>query len=131
MTTEKRLTYDETVKLGLNFDDTEKEARKYKCSACRKTFDIWDFQEDFTFDKYIGYGSKNDEHHIRFHLCCDCFDKIFDVIKPMIKDIEIEEYNEFEMAGYKVIDLEKNPEEAEKMRKWAEEKLKELTKDKK
>ena len=90
---EKRLTYGETIKLGFSFDETEKEAQKYKCSSCGKTFDIWDFQEDFSFDKYIGYGSKYDEHHIKFYLCCNCFDKIFDVISSMIKDIEIKEYD--------------------------------------
>jgi hypothetical protein len=28
-------------------------------------------------------------------LCCNCFDKIFDIIKPMIKDIKIEKYDEW------------------------------------
>ena len=68
-------------------------AKNTKCSACGKTFDIYDVQEDFTFDKYIGYGSNHDCEHIKFKLCCDCFDKIFDVIKPIIKNIEIEEYD--------------------------------------
>lgn len=68
-------------------------AKNTKCSACGKTFDIYDVQEEFTFDKYIGYGSKYDCEHIKFKLCCDCFDKIFDVIKPMIRDIEIEDYD--------------------------------------
>ena len=70
-----------------NYEILEKEARKLKCSACSKIFDICDYQEDFTFDKWIGYGSKYDEQHISFRLCCNCFDKIFDVIKPMIKFI--------------------------------------------
>lgn len=70
------------------------EVKKYKCSACGKVFDIYDYQEDFTFDKLIGYGSKHDEQHISFRLCCNCFDEIFDVIKPMIKDIKIEKYDE-------------------------------------
>ena len=76
-----------------------------KCSACGKTFDEFDYAEDFTFDKYIGYGSIHDEEHIKFRLCCECFDKIFDIIKPMIKNIEIEEYNAFEKAGFKCVDL--------------------------
>ena len=64
----------------------------YKCSSCGKDFDVLDYQEDFCFNKYIGYGSIYDEKHIQFRLCCDCFDKIFEVIKPMIKDIKVEEY---------------------------------------
>lgn len=75
------------------FKHFEEEAKKIKCSACGKTFDIWDYQEEFIFDKHIGYGSIHDTQHIKFRLCCDCFDKIFDVIKPMIKDIEIEDYD--------------------------------------
>lgn len=89
----------------------EEVAKQTKCSACGKTFNIWDYQEDFSFDKWIGYGSEHDEQHIEFKLCCDCFDRIFDVVKPMIKNIKIEEYDAFEKAGCRVIDLEKNPEE--------------------
>lgn len=81
-----------------------------KCSACGKEFDIWDEQEDFSFDKYIGYGSNHDEEHIQFKLCCDCFDKIFEVIKPMIKDIKIEEYDPWagcESTPISEIDIDK------------------------
>lgn len=68
-------------------------AKEYKCSACGKIFDILDYQENFSFDKIIGYGSNYDEQHISFRLCCECFDKIFDTIKPMIKDVKIEKYD--------------------------------------
>ena len=74
--------------------EMKKIINKKKCSCCGKMLDTLDMQEDFTFDKYIGYGSKHDEEHIKFQLCCNCFDKIFDVIKPLIKDIEIEDYEE-------------------------------------
>ena len=46
-------------------------------------------QENFCFDRVIGYGSKYDEMQIRFNLCCECFDKIIDINKPIIKNIEI------------------------------------------
>lgn len=59
------------------------------CSACGKIFDLCDIQENFCFDRVIGYGPKYDEMQIRFNLCCDCFDKIIDIIKPIIKNIEI------------------------------------------
>ena len=108
------------------FDYFEEEAKKIKCSACGKTFDIWDYQEDFSFDKWIGYGSNYDEQHIEFKLCCDCFDKIFDIVKPMIKNIKIEEYDAFEKAGCTVYDWEKNPEEFQDVLKIAEETLRRI-----
>ena len=92
----------ETKEKKFTFEEIKDIAKQFKCSACGKTFDFLDYQEDFTFDKYIGYGSKHDEEHIQFRLCCDCFDKIFDVIKPMIKDIQIEEYDAW--AGHYVND---------------------------
>ena len=102
------------------FEEAVEKAKKLKCSACGKTFDVWDYIEDFSFDKWIGYGSKHDEQHIEFRLCCDCFDKIFDSIKHKIKYIKIEEYDAFEKAGYKVIDLGKHPEEYEDILKTVE-----------
>lgn len=33
-------------------------------------------------------------HNLLFRLCCNCLDKIFNVIKPIIKDINIEDYDE-------------------------------------
>lgn len=52
------------------------------CSVCGKTFDFWDNQEDFCFERYIGYGSKYDMEHIQLNLCCDCFDKVLDWLLP-------------------------------------------------
>lgn len=74
--------------------EMKKIINKKKCSCCGKILDTLDMQEDFVFDRYIGYGSKHDEEHIKFQLCYNCFDKIFDTIKPLIKDIEIENYEE-------------------------------------
>ena len=44
---------------------------KKKCSMCGKVFDIFDEQEDFCFDRHIGYGSEFDLTHIKFNLCCE------------------------------------------------------------
>ena len=30
------------------------------CNMCGKPFDMWDDQENFGFDYYVGYGSKHD-----------------------------------------------------------------------
>lgn len=81
------------VKLRNEFEKLNKIASKMDCCACGKTFDVFDYQESFVFDKHIGFGSKHDGEHIRFQLCCDCFDNIFDTIAPIIKNIVIEEYD--------------------------------------
>lgn len=57
-----------------------------KCNMCGKDFSPVDYQEDFCFDRVIGYGSKYDEMHIKFNLCCDCFDKTIDIITPYFKE---------------------------------------------
>lgn len=52
------------------------------CTMCGKQMDVWDKQEKFEFDHLVGYGSKYDTSHIRFGLCCSCFDKTMDWMRP-------------------------------------------------
>lgn len=66
--------------------------KNIKCSMCGKDFSPVDYQENFCFDRVIGYGSKYDEMHIKFNLCCDCFDKTIDLLKPYFKDAIIEDW---------------------------------------
>lgn len=47
-----------------------------RCTMCNKIFDEWDLQEDFSWRKWIGYGSKYDLNKLDLDLCCDCFDKV-------------------------------------------------------
>lgn len=62
------------------------------CTMCGKQMDVWDRQEKFEFDHLVGYGSKYDASHIRFKLCCSCFDKLMDwmrsqcVTDPVLDD---------------------------------------------
>lgn len=56
---------------------------KKKCNMCGKEFDCWDEQENFCFEHKIGYGSIHDGEQIIINLCCDCFDKVIDVVVPM------------------------------------------------
>ena len=53
-----------------------------KCNLCGKDFDLWDKQENFGFDYYVGYGSKYDLQHITVHFCCKCFDQLLDELTP-------------------------------------------------
>lgn len=64
-----------------------------KCSVCGNTMDIFDIQEKFHFDRWIGYGSIHDTEHIKFDLCCDCFDRLFELIRPYLPDPCIVEYD--------------------------------------
>lgn len=54
-----------------------------QCSMCGKEFDIFDKQLGFTFDKYIGYGSIHDMDRVKLNLCCECFDKLIDILNPI------------------------------------------------
>ena len=46
------------------------------CVMCGKILGELDLQENFSVDlPHIGYGSKFDLCHVKFDLCCDCFDK--------------------------------------------------------
>lgn len=60
------------------------------CTMCNKIFDMWDLQEDFSFSRWIGYGSKYDLNKLDIQLCCTCFDKVLDFVLPKynIKKVE-------------------------------------------
>lgn len=60
-----------------------------KCTMCGKEFDMWDEQENFCFEHNVGYGSKYDMEKVNVNLCCDCFDKVMDMIIPMCKESPI------------------------------------------
>lgn len=54
-----------------------------KCNMCGKEFDIWDEQENLCFEHKIGYGSVHDGEQVNLNLCCDCFDKVIDMVTQM------------------------------------------------
>lgn len=54
-----------------------------KCNICGKEFDMWDKQENFELHYHVGYGSVHDGEVIELDLCCDCFDKVLEIILPM------------------------------------------------
>lgn len=62
------------------------------CNMCGKTFDEWDYQENFCFDTHIGYGSRYDLNRLRLNLCIDCFDRVLDFILPQCKENPLSEY---------------------------------------
>ena len=56
-----------------------------KCNMCGKSFDMWDDYANFGMSYEIGYGSKHDGESLDLDLCCDCFDRVMDIITPMCK----------------------------------------------
>jgi len=52
------------------------------CNICGKIFDQWDEQEDFGLHCNVGYGSTYDGDLIDLDMCCDCFDKLIDDLRP-------------------------------------------------
>ncbi len=58
---------------------------------CGKKFDTWDEQENFGIHSIPGYGSKYDGDRIELDLCCECFDKVMDIIVPMCQESPIRE----------------------------------------
>ncbi len=51
------------------------------CNKCGKEFDVWDIQEDFSFVKTLGYGTKYDGDKLNLHLCCNCMEEIIEECK--------------------------------------------------
>ena len=67
-------------KTAVLFDDCQKSVC---CTMCGKQFDEWDTQENNCFKKKIGYGSIHDGETISINLCCDCFDKVINILETM------------------------------------------------
>lgn len=65
---------------------------KLICSMCGKELDEFDLQENFSFKRYIGYGSKYDMNILDFKLCCNCFDRALETLLPMFKINPLTEY---------------------------------------
>jgi hypothetical protein len=59
---------------------------------CGNTLDEIDKDQDFHFKQWIGYGSRYDMNIFEARLCCDCFDKILDILLPMLKINPLTEY---------------------------------------
>ncbi len=66
-------------------------AKKTFCNMCGKPFDFFDAQNDFSIDRFIGFGSVNDEEHLQLELCCDCMDRI--IAECKIPPLESDEMN--------------------------------------
>lgn len=60
--------------------------RTYICNKCGKAMDDLDIQERFSFDQYLGYGSKYDMNKLELDLCCACMDQLIDecIVPPVI-----------------------------------------------
>lgn len=50
-------------------------SEEIRCTMCNIILNEWDIQEDFSLQRWIGYGSIHDMEYLDMHFCCDCFDK--------------------------------------------------------
>ena len=73
-----------------------------RCTMCNKILNEWDIQEDFSWHKWIGYGSKYDLNKLDLDLCCDCFDKVLDFILQNSVNNPLQEYNFKSVDGHLV-----------------------------
>lgn len=60
--------------------------RKQKCTMCGKNFELHDISADLRFEKQIGYGSVHDGERLKLNLCCECFDRLANVLNVICKD---------------------------------------------
>jgi len=53
---------------------------------CGKSLDFWDENEDFSWVKHLGYGTKYDGGTLDLHLCCECVEKLIEkcAVNPVI-----------------------------------------------
>lgn len=54
-----------------------------KCTMCGNELDEFDTELNFSIHKKIGYGSIHDGDKLDLDLCCECFDKLMSVLRPM------------------------------------------------
>lgn len=66
-------------------------ARIVRCNMCGKDFGFWDEQGSRGIHETLGYESKFDGYIIDLDLCCECFDNVVDMLRPMCKHDFIKE----------------------------------------
>ena len=59
-----------------------------KCNLCGRDLGFFDINEDFSWSKRLGYGTKYDGDYLDLHLCCECLEKIVDkcAVNPIIEN---------------------------------------------
>ena len=57
-----------------------------RCNLCGKNLDFWDQNEDFSWTRHLGYGTKYDGNTLNLHLCCECIKKIIEecTVSPIV-----------------------------------------------
>ena len=55
------------------------------CNMCGETFDTYDDQNGFGFHHQARYGSKFDGEQFDADFCCECHDKIIELINKRCK----------------------------------------------
>ena len=53
---------------------------------CGKKFELHDKFANFNFEKQIGYGSFHDGKTLKINLCCECFDRLAEILNLICKE---------------------------------------------
>jgi hypothetical protein len=80
-----------------NFNDRTKPPR---CTMCNRILNESDINGDFSYHKWIGYGSRYDENRLDLVLCGNCFDKVVSFIVNNSANNPLKEYDEKQENGY-------------------------------
>lgn len=75
------------------------------CDICGRTYEFLDVQASKSNTIYLGFGSKYDLNIFNYDVCCECFDKMIDLVLPLFPKSPLDEcdfYNDEE--GYTSIE---------------------------
>lgn len=73
--------------------------KSIRCTMCNKILNEFDINGDFSYHKWIGYGSKYDENRLDVELCGECFDKVVSFIVNNSATNPLKEYEDRQENG--------------------------------
>ena len=60
--------------------------KRKRCAMCGRKFELHDKFANFNFEKQIGYGSVHDGKTLKINLCCECFDRLAEILNLICKE---------------------------------------------
>lgn len=70
-----------------------------RCTMCNRILNEFDINGDFSYHKWIGYGSRYDENRLDVELCGECFDKVVSFIVNNSATNPLREYEDRQENG--------------------------------
>ena len=60
--------------------------KRKRCTMCGRKFELHDKFANFNFEKQIGYCSVHDGKTLKINLCCECFDRLAEILNLICKE---------------------------------------------